>query len=283
LLKYLPDPGRYFCIKEVIIYHRIESKDNQQLKYFVRLGTETKFRKQSQQAIIYGRHLIEEAIKANLICQLFILDDAIDSFEEILTTYKDVNNKITLLNKSLINKINLLDSSIDCAAIINVKYVHLNQHIVDSNSDYIVFENIQDPGNLGTILRAAQASGINNVIISSNSADIYNPKVIRASQGIQFGLNIISDVNIPDFLFQYKGQVLAMMPTATESLYTCNLTMPTVFLLGNEGNGLSEGIKQFATKQITIPMLGNAESLNLAMAATIAVFEMSRQKLQNGL
>lgn len=176
-------------------------------------------------------------------------------------------------------KINILDSVVDCAGIIRTEYKGGHNLLADSLQDYLILENIQDPGNLGTIMRAAAASGLANLVLSPNSVDIYNPKVLRSSQGIQFGLNIITDTNINEFLAGYDGQILAMLPVGSSSLYAYDLTIPTAFVLGNEGNGLSTALKNSISNHVAIPMLGSAESLNLAMAATVAVFEMSRQKL----
>ena len=258
-----------------VIYSLIESKENNQIKYVVKLATDSKFRKASQQSVIYGYHLIEEAAKHHLLAKLYINESKLSIYEELIAKY-DLSDKIILVIDKVMDKMNLLDSAIDCVAIINISQCEL---LVSHDESYILLENIQDPGNLGTIFRVARAGGINNVILSPGSVDPYNPKVLRASQGIQFGLNIFTDIELEQFISVYQGQVLAMIPDANTSIYTVNFSLPTAIVLGNEGNGLSQKLKSMLTNHVSIPMCGDAESLNLAMAATVAVFEMSRQRI----
>lgn len=254
-------------------YQIIESKENSQVKRAMRLAKESKFRHQEQQAIIYGEHLVYEAIKCQLLSQVFILQSSYEKYSKLLY---DSSAKIVLTSPEIIGKLNLLDSAIDIIAIIDFPKFKA----FDNSSDCIILENIQNPGNLGTILRVASASGIKQVILSSSSVDIYNPKVLRSSQGIQFSIHTYSDVNVSELINNYNGQVLAMTPHAESSLYDCDLSKPTALILGNEGSGLSLDLLNQITNHIKIPMIGNAESINLAMAATVAAFEMSRQRIK---
>lgn len=260
-------------------FNHIASKDNSLIKRIVRLARESKFRQNEQQAVIYGEHLLFEALKFGLIEQAIISDTVVEKYKELIEGLIDQSIVVKLASSEVMQKINVLESTVDVVAIIRFSS---HKSIVDSQiEDSLVLENIQDPGNLGTILRAAYASGINQIVLSANSVDIYNPKVLRASQGIQFGLRICSGVNLVDWISNYRGQVLAMVPSANLSLYEQNLALPTAFVLGNEGSGLSSEILSQIKTQVSIPMLGDAESLNLAMAATIGVFEMSRQRIIN--
>ncbi len=254
-------------------YSKIISKDNSLIKHVVRLANDHKFRQQEHLAVIYGQHLVEEAIFHNIVDKIFILEDDYFRYQKILDLDKQ---KIYLVNNDVINKLNVLESTVSIVATIKTRCNELQDSIV---GDALVLENIQDPGNLGTILRAACASGIKNVIVSKNSVDIYNPKVLRSSQGIQFAINIINNIDLLEWLPTYDGVIFALTPHATSSLYEQNLTQKCAFVLGNEGSGLSRNIMELIRNQIKIPMMGNAESLNLAMAATVAMFEMSRQRL----
>lgn len=254
-------------------YQIIESKENAQVKRVVRLARESKFRHQEQQAIIYGEHLVVEAMKCQLLSQVFILQYSYEKYGKLL---HDSSVKIVLVSTEIMSKLNLLDSEIDILAIVNFPKFK----VFDNNSDCIILENIQNPGNLGTVLRAASASGIKQVVLSSSSVDIYNPKVLRASQGIQFSIHTYIGVDVFELINNYKGQVLAMTPHAKNSLYDCDLSKPTALILGNEGSGLSLDLLNQISNHIKIPMIGNAESINLAMAATVAAFEMSRQRIK---
>lgn len=253
-------------------YKVIESKDNALIKRAVSLAKDSKFRGVEQQAIIYGEHLLIEALHHKLLAQVFVLIDSWDKYDGLLGSS---NVEIILINSDIMNKLNLLDSTIDVVAVINQPPAAM----FNNDSDCLILENIQDPGNLGTILRAANAGGIKQVVISQNSVDIYNPKVLRSSQGIQFGLNIYTQADIVKLLQNYNGQILAFTPNSTETFYQYDLSIPSAFVFGNEGNGLSANLLQVINKHVQIPMLGNTESINLAMAVTVAVFEMSRQRL----
>lgn len=264
-----------FLLEGGVIYSLIESKENNQIKYVVKLATDSKFRKASQQSVIYGYHLIEEAAKHQLLAKLYINESNLTDYEKLIAKY-DLSDKVILVLDKIIDKMNLLDSATDCVGLINISQKEL---LVSHDESYILLENIQDPGNLGTIFRVARAGGINNVVLSPKSVDPYNPKVLRASQGIQFGLNIFTEIDLEQFISSYHGQALAMIPDAAGSIYEVNLNIPTAIVLGNEGNGLTEKLKSKLTNHVSIPMCGDAESLNLAMAATVAVFEMSRQRI----
>lgn len=261
----------------VLAFNHIGSKDNPLVKRIVRLANESKFRHSEEQAVIYGEHLLQEAIKYGLVEQVLIFEDAVEKYQDLINSLTNPQ-AIKLVSIEIMRKLNILDSLSDIVAVIKIKPTAAEPSLTQ---DSLVLENIQDPGNLGTILRAAYASGITQIILSPKSVDAYNPKVLRASQGIQFGLQIYAGVELAQWLVKYSGQVLAMVPQANLNLYQQDLILTTALVLGNEGSGLSRELLAQIKTQISIPMLGGAESLNLAMAATIGLFEMSRQRVIN--
>lgn len=257
-------------------YKKIESRDNQLIKKIVRLARERRYRQDENKAVIYGEHLVSEALRYGLLQELILLDSVQNKYEH----FKDSSLSIIhLVDEMVMKKINLLDSPVDIVGVITLPSLQNIDH--QFSGDWVVLENIQDPGNLGTILRAVRAAGIKQVFISRESVDIYNPKVLRASQGIQFGLQVITGGSVNEFIAAYNGQLLAFTPRGIKNLYQQDLALPTALLFGNEGAGLSQSIMELCANQVMIPMQGDAESLNLAMAATVAVFEMSRQRMAN--
>ena len=256
-------------------YNLIVSKENSLVKKIVRLANERKFRENSKLAVIYGEHLIIEALKHNLVTHLIILEEELNNYQSLLNEHSKL--VCNIVSAEVMKKINVLDSMVDIAAVIKIVEPGLMDNCF--NQDCLVLENIQDPGNLGTILRAATASGVQNIILSKACVDLYNPKVLRASQGMQFGLNIYYEIDLGRFLSNYSGQVLAFTPHSDRDFYQQDLRLTSALVLGNEGNGLSDEILSQIKNQVSIPMLGDAESLNLAMATTIALFEMARQRL----
>jgi TrmH family RNA methyltransferase len=252
----------------------ISSKDNSHIKRALKLAVDPKFRQQHQQSIAYGEHLVKEALQLGLVDKIFIDENKLNEYSNLIANFSAA--QVMLVTSQVMHKLNILESPVAIIALVNLPpRPELSEAY---QADCLVLEAVQDPGNLGTILRAAQASGVKHVLLSPNCVDIANPKVLRASQGIQFALKIYTKVDLAEFLVNYPGQVLALTPHAKSSLYEQNLTTNCALVFGNEGNGLSPQLLAMLKQQIKIPMPGNAESLNLAMAVTITVFEMVRQR-----
>ncbi len=150
------------------------------------------------------------------------------------------------------------------------------------NSLYVILENLQDPGNLGTILRTAEAAGVNGIILSDTCVDFYNPKVIRSTMGSIFRVPFLYVKDLKAAIEKMKEsgiQVLAATLSGKSKAYDAyEYTGPTAFLIGNEGNGLLEETIRQATAEVYIPMLGKVESLNASVAASILMFEAARQR-----
>lgn len=145
----------------------------------------------------------------------------------------------------------------------------------------LVLDNLQDPGNMGTIFRTAEAAGATGIIMSSDCVDIYNPKVIRSTMGAIFRLPFLYVQDLPGTigeLKQYDIRVYAAHLEGKNSYDRENYTEGCAFLIGNEGNGLRDEVAQCAQCRIRIPMEGEAESLNAAVAAAVLMFEASRQR-----
>ena len=152
--------------------------------------------------------------------------------------------------------------------------------MVCSTVVFIEIYNLQDPGNLGSILRSAAAAGIKQVFCSVGTTAAWGPKVLRGGMGAHFLLNISEALNLADFVGRMRGQSLALVPSgaATISLFETDLRNPTILLIGNEGAGLSQELVAAASARVTIPMPGKIESLNAAAAGAICLFELVRQR-----
>src|SRR6266699_1482538 len=145
----------------------------------------------------------------------------------------------------------------------------------------VLLENIQDPGNLGSILRSAVAAGIAQVFLSRGSVFAWSPKVLRAGMGAHFFLSIFEAVDLAEVARGFPGRIVAMEPCAPPSLFDLDLKGPVAWIFGNEGAGLSESVLRLATHRARIPMSGSAESLNVAAAAAICLFEQQRQRARS--
>lgn len=147
----------------------------------------------------------------------------------------------------------------------------------------MVLETLQDPGNLGTILRAGEGAGVTGIIMDSHTADIYNPKVIRSTMGSVLRVPFVYVEDLAGTLAELKKRGIRLFAAhleATHNYEAEDYTGNTGFLIGNEANGLSEGIAGMADSYIRIPMAGKVESLNAAVAASVLMFEAARQRRQ---
>jgi TrmH family RNA methyltransferase len=145
-------------------------------------------------------------------------------------------------------------------------------------SGCLLLENIQDPGNLGSILRTAVAAGTRQIFLSGSSVFAWAPKVVRAGMGAHFFLSIYESVDLAAIARAFPGRIVATAPRATTSLYDLDLRGDVAWLFGNEGAGLSPEAKGMSAVQVRIPMPGQAESMNVAAAAAICLFEQVRQR-----
>lgn len=143
----------------------------------------------------------------------------------------------------------------------------------------VVLENIQDPGNLGAMLRTGAAAGATLAVLSKACHDPWSPKALRGGQGAQFVLPLLCGVEVVEWVAQFEAPCFALAMDATRSIFSTDLTGPFALMVGNEGSGLSEAACAAATASISIPMPGSMESLNAAAALAIAVFEGVRQRL----
>ena len=150
----------------------------------------------------------------------------------------------------------------------------------DSCPLIVALENLQDPGNLGTILRTAEGAGVTGILMSRDTVDIYSPKVVRATMGSIFRVPFCYVENLAEFIGEHKQKEFNAYSAHLhgECFYDFNYTNPTIFCIGNEGNGLSEELSNAADYKIKIPMMGKVESLNAATASTVLMYEAMRQR-----
>lgn len=257
----------------------ITSKDNDTVKYLKKLK-DKKYRDQENCYIVEGIKLIKEAIQENakiklvVVCDDCTQEDAIDSelkYEIAKLDCVYVTEKIFSNITSVINPQGIL-------AVIE-KNSGLEQ--IDYNDDlFLILDDIQDPGNMGTILRTADSINLKQIIVSKGSADIYNPKVVRSTMGAIFRINIIETDNLEKTIKEMKKHKIKIATTSLQtenSIYDISYKK-TAIVIGNEANGVSQEVLDLADEKIKIPMLGKTESLNASVATAIVLYEAVRQK-----
>ena len=243
----------------------ISSKDNETIKYIKKLK-EKKYREETNCYIIEGIKLVKEAIEENakikyiLICE--DCDDAVKLEQNLL--YDIAKNNCLYVTKKLFLSISDVTTPQGVLAVIEKKK---GTEQIDYNDDIIVaLDGIQDPGNL----------------LSKNSADPYNPKVVRSTMGAIFRVNIIEAENLAEILKEIKKHNFDVVVTSLEteeSIYNLEYKNK-IIVIGNEANGVSKEIQEIADKKVKIPMLGKTESLNASVATGIMVYEYVRGKVK---
>lgn len=246
-----------------------------ELKYYSSLN-KLKYRKIEQKFIVEGIKLVDEAINSNYDCEVII---ASDSFAE---THSDILNKYkhsTIVQIIPENDFATIADTKTPQGILAIMEIPL-QRFIDENRDstIVALENISDPGNVGTIIRTCDWFGIKNVIISSNSVDIYNPKVIRSTMGSLFHVNLHISKNIIGTLkaLQKNGKLILCADMSGESIYSITKDSSSVLVFSNEANGPTERLSEIADSIISIPKFGDAESLNVATAAAVVISEFAK-------
>lgn len=259
----------------------ITSKDNELVKNIKKLK-EKKYRDAYNKYIIEGVKLIEEAIQEKAdIENIVICEDCMGDNNCIdkKLMYEIAKNNCIYVDSKVFNTITDVSNPQGILAV--VKRSEKNNKINYNEDIIIVLDGIQDPGNLGTILRTVDSANLKQIVISKETADVYNPKVVRSTMGAIFRVNIIKSENIINDLISMKENGYKIVVTSlqtTDSIYDINY-MKKVIVIGNEANGVSEQVKEIADNKVKIPMLGKTESLNASVATGIMIYEYIRQKL----
>jgi TrmH family RNA methyltransferase len=172
-----------------------------------------------------------------------------------------------------LQKLSSLKTPNEVLALVSAK--HTDDFNTLSDGVTVVLDQLQDPGNMGTIIRSCDWFGIKNIVCSLDTVDAYAPKVVQSSMGSIMRLNIFYK-DLPDFFFQHKEIPIYSAELSGESVFDVSFQNPSILVIGNESKGVSDEVSKFATKKVMIPRIGNAESLNAAVASSIILSMMTR-------
>lgn len=239
----------------------IESVDNNRIKELRKLK-EKKYRDKEKLFLVEGEHLVLEAYKSNCLKEVILCDRDIDlDIEKIYVSEK------------VMNSLSELPSKVD---IIGVCYIKDNE--LDLDSPVLILDGVQDPGNLGAVIRSSVAFNIKNIVLSKTSVDLYNTKVLRSAQGMNFHLNIVREdlVNLINELKQNNYVIYGTDVINGIDIKNVRKDGKYAIIMGNEGNGISDEIKKLVDKNIYIKMNENCESLNVAVSASIILYELDK-------
>lgn len=254
----------------------ISSRDNPLYKELKQLATSSQARRRAHRTLLDGVHLCGAYLSQRGLPALCVVGDSAQSNPEVaalLARCRDA--QCVVLPDALYHALSQVENGIDLLFVIDTPQASPANALT---GDAVLLDNLQDPGNLGSILRSAAAAGIRSVYCSAGTAFAWSPKVLRAGMGAHFGLDIHEQVDLAALLRASAIPVLATSSHASARIYDVDLRRNVAWLFGHEGQGVSEPLMALASQQVSIPHLGEMESLNVAASAAICLFEQVRQK-----
>ncbi|MEG1996066.1 MAG: RNA methyltransferase [Oscillospiraceae bacterium] len=258
----------------------LSSRENKNIKEYVKLLTQKKYRDLTDKFVIEGIKLVLEAQKSTLHFEMvFVTQECLekhsDELEKLFQT-----TQVFIIDETLENKLSLSQSLQGIYAVLKKPQQTLDESDIIGGGKYVCLCDLQDNGNVGTIIRAAEAIGIDGVVISDQNCDIFSIKTVRATMGSVFRLPILISTDVANLIKTVGAsgvQTIATVvnPNANDILQT-KFSKNVLVLIGNEGNGLPQDLISLCKEKVTIKMQGKAESLNASMAAALVMWELSK-------
>jgi RNA methyltransferase, TrmH family len=254
---------------------RIASRQNAHFRQARKLAGSARERDKSKQILMDGTRLVRAyAEQFGLEDSTLLISETGENRPEIRQILQTMSPRhIYLLTDALFAEIAQVDTPEGITAIAGIPCVESKT----SDDFRILLDGIQDPGNLGGLLRTAAAAGATSAYLAKDCADAWSPKSLRGGMGAQFTLPIRERIDLEIALTGFHGAVIATSPRARQSIYDLDLSGPLAMIFGNEGRGLRDDVSALANQFVHIPMTGKVESLNVAAAAAICCFERLRQ------
>ncbi len=261
----------------------ITSPQNSLLKMAAALQ-QKKYREETGLFVVEGIRLFEEAIQADW--DIITIIGTVKGYshprvEAILRQWRHSNCRMVTIHDNLYAKISDTDQPQGIMGLVRQKNLSLQDLSIKSHSFIVILDEVQDPGNVGSLIRVADAAGCHAVILTKGCADVFAGKVVRATMGSLFHLPVIRNADLASLTEWFrKSSIDLIATTLTEAIvyHKCNLTRPVAIAFGNEGSGVSAQLLNLAIDRITIPLYGQAESLNVATSAAVILYEAARQR-----
>lgn len=262
----------------------ISSLQNEKVKLWASL-LDKKYRDRSGQFLIEGIHLVLEALKGNADVATIVYDTERGIPAELMLERETNDTAATFglewvqASQAVMSKCTGTDTPPPVFAVLSKLSID-PAALYRPNCLVVVLDGVRDPGNAGTIIRSADAVGADAVILGKGCVDLYNPKTVRSTMGSLFHLPII-EADLKELLPQARTKGVKLIGTSLQAKHTCysyDWTQSTWLLMGSESEGLSPAVRELVDEAVIIPMVGQAESLNVAMAATVLLYESLRQR-----
>ncbi len=251
-------------IKEIKALHQKKHRDTQSL-YFVE-----------------GIRFVNDAVENGQSIFKVVISDKLESLnggKALISKLSEVCSEIYNVPDKLFREISDTQSPQGVLAVLQKPEVQMNK-VISTGKSVVILDSLQDPGNVGTIIRTADAAGVSAVLMTKGCVDVYSPKVLRSTMGSIFHLPIIENLDTAEIIKELKSlgyKVIASHLNGQNNYYDEDLTVKSAIIVGNEANGISEETAAMSDKLVKIPMPGRAESLNASIAASIMIYELVRQ------
>lgn len=259
----------------------IRSKDNKFLKHGKKLNIR-KFRQEDNEFLIEGLRFVEEAVAADAHIKYCLLSESLkgDRASQLMDNMKNKNISVYMVEDELIDEICDTKTPQGIAAVVERHELSLDD-IISRGTFLLIVDRIQDPGNLGTIIRTAHAAGVSGIVISNGTVDPYSPKVLRSTMGSIFNVPLTEFHDLSEVIGKIKGlgfKVYASSLNGSLPYYSETYSPKTAIIVGNEANGIDSEVIGQSDSLIKIPMPGGSESLNASVACGILLFEVVKQR-----
>lgn len=258
----------------------ITSTANQQVKHLLQLKKKSKLRSEENVFLVEGIRMFREVPK-DRVKSVYISESL---FNKMKHEWDLSGFHVEILSDTVFSHVSDTKSPQGIMCVVRCEETDMQEVLQIKTPHFLVLDNLQDPGNLGTIIRTAEAAGVDGVFMSSDCVDIYNPKTIRSTMGSIYRMPFfyVEDIKKLLFIFKEKNIITYAADLDGKNSYEKeDYCKGVAFLIGNEGNGLRREISEMADKKIRIPMAGKVESLNAAIAASVLMFEAGRQRRED--
>jgi len=255
---------------------RITSRQNPRLRETARLLASARERRKAGRCVLEGEHLVSVYAERRGPPEALVVSEAFLARPGVEALCRRFGDRTVVVPETLFASIAVLPAGVGMLAVVPTPH----PPEVDSGDFCILLDDVQDPGNAGSILRTAAAAGVTHAFLSRHCAFAWAPKVLRAGMGAHFHLEIHEDVDLPAWTLRFRargGRVIATVRDGGTDLYRAALARPLALAIGNEGAGLSPALVAASSESVSIPMPGGMESLNAAAAAAVALFECVRR------
>ena len=254
---------------------QITSADNTYFKQLQKLAHSSRERRLEGLSLLDGVHLLQAYLAHGGVPLRVLLSDAGARNAEILAALNGFESlEVMQLTDAMFNQLSSVATPTGVITVIKTPRLETPPAVLET---CVMLEDVQDPGNIGSILRSCAAAGVKQVFLSRASANAWSPRVLRAAMGAHFSTTVYERMDLQALAQRFPGQVLVTRQQVSRTIYAAKLTGDIAFIFGNEGAGVSKALAHWAHGAVCIPMPGDTESLNVAASAAVCLFERVRQ------